>query len=83
MRQERDCDRQVTEVLFPIIRRALGEHSIDFSIITADIDLRELQDNITEFADGRLTRTDFFRPSEVIVQWNTHTGRIDAAIQGG
>ncbi len=81
--KERDCDEAVTEVLFPIIRRALGEQSVDFSIIKAEIDLHDVQDNITDFAEGRLTRTDFFRPSEVIGHWNTHTGRIDAAMQGG
>lgn len=81
--KDRGCDEAVTGVLYPIIRRALGERSIDFSIITADVDLREVQDNITDFADGRLTSTDFFRPSEVIVRWNTHTGRIDAETGGG
>ena len=70
-------------MLYPIIERALGKRSIDFSIIKADVDLHELQDNIDDFADGRLTRTDLFRPSEVIAQWNTRTGRLDTAPEGG
>jgi len=81
--KDRDCDEAVTGVLYPIIGRALGERSIDFSIIKADVDLRELQDNISDFADGRLTRTDFFKPSEVIVRWNTRTGRLATAMDGG
>lgn len=81
--KDRGCEEDVTGVLYPIIERALGKRSIDFSIIKADVDLHELQDNIDDFADGRLTRTDFFRPSEVIAQWNTRTGRLDAAPEGG
>lgn len=81
--KDRGCDEAVTEVLYPIIRRALGDRSIDFRIIRADVDLHDVQDNITEFADGRLTRADFLRPSEVIVEWNTHTGRADATPDGG
>ena len=70
-------------MLYPIIERALGDRSIDFSIIKADVDLHELQDNVDEFADGRLTRTDFFQPSDVIARWNTRTGRLDTATDGG
>lgn len=81
--KDRGCEEDVTGVLYPIIERALGERSIDFSIIKADVDLHELQDNIDEFADGRLTRTDFFRPIEVIARWNTRTGRLDTAMDGG
>jgi hypothetical protein len=81
--KDRGCEEAVTGVLYPIIERALGERSIDFSIIKADVDLRELQDNIDDFADGRLTRTDFFRPSEVIAQWNIRTGRLDVVMDGG
>lgn len=81
--KEQACDEVVADVLYPIIHRALGEHSIDFSVIKADIDLHDVQDSITDFADGRLTRTDFFRPSKVIGQWNTQTGRIDSYAQDG
>ena len=81
--KDRGCEEDVTGVLYPIIERALGKRSIDFSIIKADVDLHELQDNIDDFADGRLTRTDLFRPSEVIAQWNTRTGRLDTAPEGG
>ena len=80
--KDRGCDETVTEVLYPIIRRALGERSVDFSIIRADVDLHDVQDNIVDFADGRLTRTDFLRPSKVIVQWNTQLGRADALMDG-
>lgn len=82
-RKDRGCDEAVTEVLYPIIRRALGESDVDFSIIRADVNLHDLQDNITDFADGRLTRADLLRPSELIVQWNTRTGRIDPPTDAG
>ena len=81
--KDRGCDEAVTEVLDPIIRRALGERSVDFSIIRADVDLHDVQDNIVDFVDGRLTRTDFFSPSKVIVRWNTHTGRTDTLMDSG
>lgn len=81
--KDRGCDEAVTGVLYPIIRRALGERSVDFSIIRADVNLHDLQDNITDFADGRLTRAELLRPDKLIVQWNTDTGRIDTALDGG
>ena len=78
-----DCDEGVTGVLYPIIQESLGDSSIDFSIVKAQVDLHDLQDNVTDFAEGRLTRTDFFRPIEVVARWNTQTGRLDAVTDGG
>ncbi len=70
------CDDTVTDVLFPIVQQALGDRSIDFSIIEADVDLHDVRDGIDDLADGVATRTEFYRPRTVIGQWNTETGRI-------
>ncbi|WP_419842502.1 hypothetical protein [Candidatus Poriferisodalis sp.] len=74
--KDRGCDKQITEVLHPILQRKLGERRIEFSIVKAEVDLREVQAKVTDLADGRMSRTDFFRPSEVIVRWDTGAGRI-------
>ena len=70
------CDDTVRDILYPIVQQALGDHSIDFSIIEAEVDLHDVRDGIDDLADGNATRTDFFRPVRVIGQWNTETGRI-------
>ena len=70
------CDEAVSDVLVPIVRQALGDHSIDFSIVEAEVDLRDVRDGVDDLADGIALRTDFYRPVQVIGQWNTETGRI-------
>ncbi len=77
------CDDMVADVLVPIVKQALGDRSVDFSIINAEVDLRVVRDGIDELANGTATRTDFFRPTEIIGQWNTETGRIGQAADGG
>ena len=70
------CDQTVRDVLVPIVRQALGDRSIDFSIIEAEVDLRDVRDGVDDLADGTALRTDFYRPVAVIGRWNTETGRI-------
>lgn len=70
------CDETVRQVLVPIVRHALGDRSIDFSIIEAEVDLRDVRDGVDDLADGTALRTDFYRPVAVIGRWNTQTGRI-------
>ena len=70
------CDDMVSDELVPAVRQALGDRSIDFSIIEAEIDLRDVRDSVDDLADGTVLRTDFYRPMSVIGQWNTQTGRI-------
>lgn len=70
------CDDMVSDVLVPIVRQALGDRSIDFSIIEAEVDLRDVRDGVDDLADGTALRTDFYRPVRVLGQWNTETGRI-------
>ena len=70
-----DCDDTVAEVLYPIIRRDIGEKSVYFSIFRVEIDLRDVQAHLAELADGRMARTDFYQLSEVVGRWNTETGR--------
>ena len=77
------CDETVADVLVPIVRQALGDHSIDFSIVEAEVDLRDVRDRVDDLADGIALRTDFYRPVSVIGQWNTETGRIGPSTDAG
>jgi len=70
------CDDSVRDVLVPIVRQALGDRSIDFSIVEAEVDLRAVRGGVDDLADGTALRTDFYRPVAVIGRWNTETGRI-------
>ncbi len=81
--KDRGCTEQVTEVLYPIIKRKMGERTVEFSIIKADVDLHDVQDNLTEFANGEMTRTDFLQPGEVVVRWSTSTGRLPSVPETG
>ena len=74
-----DCDGTVAQVLVPLIHDALGEHSIDFRIVEAKVDLRDVGERIDDVVTGTMTRSDFFRPTKIIGRWNTETGRLDAA----
>lgn len=75
------CDDTVSDVLVPIVRRALGDRSIDFSIIEAEVDLGDVRDGVDDLADETALRTDFYRPVRVIGRWNTDTGRIEPSAE--
>ncbi len=77
------CDETVRDVLVPIVLAALGDRSIDFSIIEAVVDLRDVRDGVDDLADGTALRTDFYRPVDVIGRWNTQTGRIGPPADAG
>lgn len=73
-----DCDGTVADVLVPLIRDAFGDRSVDFRIVEARVDLRDVGDRVDDVANGTMARSEFLRPAEVIGRWNTRTGRIDA-----
>ncbi len=66
-----DCDDTVAEVIHPLIRRDLGDSSVDFRIVRARIDLRDVQDHVNELNEGEIAATDLFRPIEELGRWNT------------
>lgn len=74
-----DCDDTIAEVIYPIVVRSTGHHEVEFSIIEAEIDLREVQPAVDDIADGRTPISDFFRSESVVGRWNTEFGRISPA----
>lgn len=64
-----DCDETVAEVIYPIIRRDLGDSSVDFRIVRAQVDLRDVQDHVSELTEGEIAATDLFQPIEVLGRW--------------
>ena len=74
-----DCDDTVAELIYPLVIRSTGHHDVDFRIIKAEIDLRELQPAVDDIADGTKRRTDFFRSEALVGRWNTEVGRISAS----
>ncbi len=71
-----DCDQGVTEIIYPILYKALGTTEMEFSIVEARIDLHDVQDNIEHIAAQEMGKTDLFRIHSVIGRWNTQVGRI-------
>lgn len=72
-----DCDNAVKQRLYPIVKRRAEGKDVEFSIIEARIDLREVQRGIYDLAKGEAKRTDFFqlRPENVLGRWSTGGGR--------
>lgn len=70
-----DCDDTVVDVIYPIVRRELNDSIVDFRIVRAQIDLRDMQDHVSGLTEGETAVTDLFRPVEVLGRWNTETGR--------
>lgn len=66
-----DCDDTVAEVIYPIIRRDSGDSSVEFRIVRARVDLRDVQDHISDLTEGETTVTDLFQPIKVLGRWNT------------
>lgn len=75
-----ECDDTIADVIYPIVIRLTGHHEVEFSIIEAEIDLREIQPVVDDIADGRMPISDFFQPESVIGRWNTEFGRISASV---
>ena len=70
------CDKAVKQRLYPIVNRLARGKDVEFSIIKARIDLREVQRGIGSLAKGEAKRTDFFRPDRFIGRWTTGGGRV-------
>ncbi len=76
-----DCDDTVADVIFPLVIRSTGHSEVEFSIIRAEIDLREVQPQVDDIANGKTAITDFFQSESAIGRWNTEVGRISAPVQ--
>ena len=76
-----DCDDTVADVIYPLVIRSVGHDEVEFSIIRAEIDLREVQPQVDDIADDKAAITDFFQSESVIGRWNTEVGRISAPVQ--
>lgn len=76
-----DCDETVADVIYPLVIKSTGHHEVEFRIIKAEIDLREVQHAVDDIADGRTPITDFFQSESTIGRWNTEVGRIGASVR--
>ena len=75
-----DCDMTIASVIYPLVIRSTGHHEVEFSIIRAEIDLRELQPAVDDISIGEIPISDFFQSESVIGRWNTELGRISASV---
>lgn len=67
------CNDVIEKKLYPLINEFAGEVS-EFSIVTVRIDLREAQRNIKMLAEGKLSRSDFYRQGKVFGRWTADKG---------
>lgn len=71
------CDQTVAEVLYPIVFESLGTTNVEFSIVRARVDLRDIQNHVEDLATQRLNKTEFYQVDRTIGRWHTQVGRID------
>ena len=72
-----NCDQAVAQLIFPVVRRLTQGHDVEFSIVNARIDLRDVQQGIGSIAKGKSKRTDFYTPETLIGRWTTTRGRVE------
>ena len=77
---EADCDDTIAEVIYPIVVRSIGHQKVEFIIVRAEIDLREVQPAVDDIAAGRTSITDFFQSESTIGRWHTKFGRIGSSV---
>lgn len=64
-----DCDAAAERLLFPIVRRLVGEGAAEFSVVRARVDLQAARREMQRLADGDAQETDFFHADAEIGRW--------------
>ena len=76
-----DCN-EAEELLFPVIERLIAGRydgsieDIEFSLIRVRIDYSDILEHIRPLADGKVAKSDFYKPTQTIGRWSTRNGRI-------
>ena len=66
----RACDDAARDSLAPIVRRATGGDAVEFSIVTVDVDLRDVRDAVrSRGRAGAASETDYYRRVKTIGRW--------------
>ena len=64
-----ECNTAARNSIAPIVRRVTGGNAVEFSIVTVDIDLRDVRKDIHALAAGEASKTDYYRPGRRIGRW--------------
>ena len=68
-RRPGECDAAARRSIAPIVRRRTGGGAVEFSIITVDVDLRDVRKDVRRLAAGEASKTDYYRPGRRIGRW--------------
>ena len=82
-----ECDAAVEQFLFPPVQQLAwqnkvnldemqGYNDVEFSIVQANINLRDIQDNLGQIASGEITRADLLQSPAALGRWRTLEGRV-------
>lgn len=63
------CENIVRQLLYPIVRGSVGGGEVEFSVVRVKINLREIREDIQKIAEGKASKTDYYRPVETIGRW--------------
>lgn len=70
------CDEEVEALLYPIITRATGAKSVEFTVATESVDLRDVREGIHDIAKGTVSKTSYLTGYQTIGRWSTVHGRV-------
>ena len=63
--------RAVERPLLPIVVDFAGRRDVEFSLVRASVDLRDVRDGIWNLYEGRAKRADYYRVVSVFSLWRS------------
>ena len=67
--QSIECAEIVRQTLYPAIKRISQSDSVTFGIVKGIVDMREVREDITDLAEGKTSRTDYYQIDSIMSAW--------------
>ncbi len=75
-RAENECLHAVERVLLPIVAHLAGSREVEFSLVRATVDLRDVREGIRDLHAGRTQLPDYYRVAAVLSRWASGPGGL-------
>lgn len=75
--QSTECAEVVRQTLYPAIQRISQNDNVTFSIVRGIVDMREVREDVTDFAAGKRSRTDYYRVNSIMGSWLGAEGSLE------
>lgn len=64
-----DCNDNVRQILYPVVRRLTNGSRVEFSIVVLRVNLRDVRDDIRRLANSTSSKSDYYTPERTIGRW--------------